>query len=248
MEAEGFGPASQVWRSWIPASRVLVYLRAMARPRPDLSAESGLGRVAGIDEAGRGPLAGPVVAAAVVFLGAPPAALALLIDDSKRLTAARRDAAFAALREAARGGLVDCGIGAASAMEIGTHNILRATHLAMVRALARLAAAPDLALVDGNQAPPLPCPVRYLVGGDGLSLSIAAASILAKVVRDRAMARLDPRWPGYGFARHAGYPTAAHVAALDALGPSPHHRRGFRPVDQALLRWGGLPRARGGAP
>jgi ribonuclease HII len=203
----------------------------MVRLRPDFRAESGQGRVAGIDEAGRGPLAGPVVAAAVVFLGAPPPGLASLIDDSKRLTAARRDTAFVALREAARGGVLEFGIGAASAAEIGRHNILRATHIAMARALARLGVAPDLALVDGNQAPPLPCPVRCLVGGDGLSLSIAAASILAKVVRDRAMARLDPRWPGYGFARHAGYPTAAHREALARLGPTPHHRRGFGPVD-----------------
>jgi ribonuclease HII len=207
----------------------------MARPRPDFRTESGQGRVAGIDEAGRGPLAGPVVAAAVVFLGAPPAALAQLIDDSKRLNAPRREAAFAALREAARAGLLEFGVGAASAAEIGRHNILRATHIAMVRALGRLRVAPDLALVDGNQAPPLPCPVRCVVGGDGLSLSIAAASILAKVVRDRAMARLDTRWPGYGFARHVGYPTAAHREALARLGPTPHHRRGFGPVD-ALFR------------
>lgn len=204
----------------------------MTRPRPDLSAEAGQGRVAGIDEAGRGPLAGPVVAAAVVFLRPPPGGLAALIDDSKRLKAAQREAAFAALREAARDSLVECAIGAASAAEIGRLNILRATHLAMARAVARLPRVPDLALVDGNQAPPLPCPVRCLVGGDALSLSIAAASILAKVVRDRAMARLDPRWPAYGFARHAGYPTAAHRDALARLGPCPHHRRGFGPVDR----------------
>ena len=207
------------------------------RPRPDLALEAGGGRVAGVDEAGRGPLAGPVVAGAVVFLREPPAALAALIDDSKRLTEARRDAAFTALREAAREGVLQFGIGAASAAEIGTLNILRATHLAMARAVARLGAVPDLALVDGNQPPRLPCPVRCVIGGDGLSLSIAAASILAKVVRDRAMTRLDPRWPGYGFARHAGYPTAAHLAALAQLGPSPHHRRGFGPVDQAGFRF-----------
>ncbi len=208
-----------------------------ARTRPDLALEAGRGRVAGVDEAGRGPLAGPVVAGAVVFRHAPPAALAALIDDSKRLTEARRDAAFAALRDAAQEGIIDFGIGAASATEIGTLNILRATHLAMARAVARLGALPDLALVDGNQPPRLPCPVRCVIGGDALSLSIAAASILAKVVRDRAMTRLDPRWPGYGFARHAGYPTAAHLAALAQLGPSPHHRRGFGPVDQAGLRF-----------
>jgi ribonuclease HII len=203
----------------------------MPQQRPDLSAEAGQGRVAGIDEAGRGPLAGPVVAAAVVFLRAPPGALVALIDDSKRLKAAQRQAAFDALRAAARGGLLECAVGAASAGEIGRLNILRATHLAMARAVARLPRLPELALVDGNQAPTLPCRVRCIVGGDGISLSIAAASILAKVVRDRAMARLDPRWPGYGFARHAGYPTAMHREALARLGPTPHHRRGFGPVD-----------------
>lgn len=206
-------------------------------PRPDLALEAGAGRVAGVDEAGRGPLAGPVVAAAVVFLREPPAALAALVDDSKKLKAAQREAAYVALRAAAAEGLLDFGIGAASSAEIGSVNILRATHLAMVRAVARLAQRPDLALVDGNQPPPLTCLVRCVVGGDALSLSIAAASILAKVVRDRAMTRLDPRWPGYGFARHVGYPTAAHLAALEELGPSPHHRRGFRPVDQAVFRF-----------
>lgn len=207
------------------------------RPRPDLALEAAAGRVAGVDEAGRGPLAGPVVAAALVFLRPPPAALAALIDDSKVLNEARRHAACVAIRAAAADGILDFGIGAASAAEIGTHNILRATHLAMARAVARLAAPPDLALVDGNQPPRLPCPVRCVIGGDGLSLSIAAASILAKTVRDRAMTRLDPRWPGYGFARHAGYATAAHLAALERLGPSPHHRRGFRPVDQVAFRF-----------
>jgi len=203
---------------------------------PDFAHESEHGgRVAGLDEAGRGPLAGPVLAAAVLFLAPPPPRLARLLDDSKKLKPAQREAAFAALRDAMRDGLLDAGIAAASAAEIGRLNILRATQLAMARALARLRTAPDLALVDGNQPPALPCAVRCVVGGDAASLSIAAASILAKVTRDRAMARLDLRWPGYGFAAHQGYPTAAHRAALARLGPTPHHRRGFGPVDRATL-------------
>ena len=203
-------------------------------PHYQLESQAG-GRVAGVDEAGRGPLAGPVLAAAVVFTRGVPAALAALLDDSKKLSARRREAAFAALRAAAALGQLEFGVGAASAAEIGRLNILRATHLAMARAVARLGAPPDLALVDGNLPPPLPCPVQCVVGGDALSLSIAAASIFAKVIRDRAMTRLDPRWPAYGFAGHAGYPTARHRAALAEHGPSPHHRRGFAPVEQAWL-------------
>jgi ribonuclease HII len=205
--------------------------------RPDFSLEAALGgRVVGVDEAGRGPLAGPVLAAALVFLTPPPPQLAALLQDSKKLKEAARDAAFMALGEARARGLVEIGVGAASAREIGRINILRATHLAMRRAVAKLPQPPDHALVDGNQPPPLACPVRCVVGGDGLCLSIAGASIIAKVLRDRAMRRLDPRWPAYGFARHAGYPTAAHREALTRLGPSPHHRRGFGPVDQAFLK------------
>jgi ribonuclease HII len=218
-------------RAVIPAA---CYRQGMARRRPDFALEAEEGRVAGIDEAGRGPLAGPVVAAAVIFRTAPPEPLAALIDDSKRLSVARREAAFAALRSAAAEGLLEWGIGAASAAEIGRLNILRATHLAMARAVARLGTPPDLALVDGHAPPPLPCPVRCIIGGDRLSVSIAAASILAKVIRDRAMRRLDARWPGYGFAQHAGYPTAAHREALVRLGPTPHHRKGFGPVDRVV--------------
>ena len=205
---------------------------------PDFSLELAAGgRVAGVDEAGRGPLAGPVLAAAAVFPRGVPAALAALLDDSKRLKPAARATAHDALRAAAAAGVVEYAVAAASAAEIGRLNILRATHLAMARAVARLPAPPDLALVDGNQPPDLGAvPVRCVVGGDGRSLSIAAASILAKVVRDRAMARLDPRWPAYGFAGHAGYPTVRHRAALAEHGPCPHHRRGFSPVDQALAR------------
>lgn len=195
------------------------------------------GRVAGIDEVGRGPLAGPVLAAAVVFRKKPRAALAKLLDDSKRLSPEARDIAYAALREAALAGLLDFAIAAASSAEIGRINILAATHLAMRRAVLRLATPPDLALIDGNRAPSLPCLTQCVIGGDAASLSIAAASILAKVTRDRAMRRLHLHWPAYGFASHVGYPTAAHRAALAEHGPSPHHRRGFAPVDQAVLRF-----------
>ncbi|MBU8539253.1 ribonuclease HII [Falsiroseomonas tokyonensis] len=208
---------------------------------PDYSLESEAGgRVAGVDEAGRGPLAGPVLAAAVVFTGPPDPDLAALLDDSKKLNAARRDLAFAALREAARLGQLDYAIAAASVAEIARLNILRASHLAMARALWRLRAPCDLALVDGNMAPAVPGPAprlgfRCVIGGDALSLSIAAASILAKVTRDRAMARLDRRFPAWGFGRHQGYATPEHRECLARLGPTPHHRRGFAPVDQAWL-------------
>ncbi len=180
-----------------------------------------------MDEVGRGPLAGPVVAAAVVFAAPPPDYLARLIDDSKRLTAEERVRAARALRDCPD---VRFAIAAASAAEIDRHNILAASLLAMRRAVARLPEPPDLVLVDGNRPPALPCATRCVVGGDGLSLSIAAASILAKVVRDRAMERLDQRWPGYGWARNAGYPTATHRDALLRLGATPHHRRSFGPV------------------
>lgn len=199
---------------------------------PDFSLESQhAGIVAGVDEVGRGPLAGPVVAAAVIFTSrALPDALAAL-DDSKRLSAATREALAAELR-ACPG--IAIGVGAASVAEIGVLNILGATHLAMRRAVARLPIRPDLALVDGNRAPALPCRAQCVVGGDGLSLSIAAASIVAKVLRDGLMRKLDPRWPGFGWAGNAGYPTQAHRAALARLGRTPHHRRGFAPVEAAL--------------
>lgn len=203
---------------------------------PDYALERAAGgRVAGVDEAGRGPLAGPVLAAAVLFHAEPPPSLAMLLDDSKKLDAARREAACTVLLAAARAGVLDFALGAASTQEIGRLNILRATHLAMCRAVARLRTVPEVVLVDGNMPPPLDCAVRCVVKGDSLSLSIAAASILAKVTRDRAMTRLDSRWPGYGFARHAGYATAMHREALLKLGPCPHHRRGFSPVDQLVL-------------
>ncbi len=199
-------------------------------PHFELEAAAG-GRVAGVDEVGRGPLAGPVLAAAVVFPMGVPERLASLLDDSKKLTPARREAAFAALVSSGR---AEIGIGAASIAEIERLNILHAAMLAMLRAVGRLPSLPDLALVDGSYPPALPCPVRCVVHGDAISLSIAAASIVAKVVRDRAMRRLAIRYPAYGWDRNAGYPTALHRAALGTIGPSPHHRRGFGTVPMKI--------------
>jgi ribonuclease HII len=199
-------------------------------PTFDMEQAAG-GRVAGVDEAGRGPLAGPVVAAAVVL---PPDILPELadrLDDSKKLTADRRLAAFLALRASP----AEIGIGAASVAEILRLNILHASMLAMCRAVSRLRATPDLALVDGNYPPKLGCAVRCVIGGDALCLSIAAASIVAKVVRDRAMARLAIRCPGYGWEANAGYPTASHRDALRRLGPTRHHRAAFGTVAQLQL-------------
>jgi ribonuclease HII len=195
---------------------------------PDFTVESQHGgRVAGIDEAGRGPLAGPVVAAAVVFTSGVPAALAGLLDDSKKLTAAQREMAFAALRVCPT---AEIAVGAASVGEIARLNILHAALLAMARAVRRLPAPPDLALVDGNRKPLLACQIRCVVGGDSRCLSIAAASIVAKVVRDRAMARLSARFPAYGWAENAGYATVLHRQALHRHGPTPHHRAAFGTV------------------
>ena len=193
------------------------------------------GRVAGVDEAGRGPLAGPVVAAAVVFPRGVPAPLTGLLDDSKKLSAARRAAAFAALYACSRAGEAEIAVGAASVTEIFRLNILHAALLAMRRAVLRLPALPDLALIDGNRPPALPCPSRCVVGGDALSFSIAAASIVAKVVRDRAMQRLDRRYPGYGWSANAGYGTELHRTALNRLGRTVHHRQGFGLVRQMVL-------------
>jgi len=173
---------------------------------------------AGIDEAGRGPLCGPVVAACVIM---PPDPLIAGINDSKKCSEVRREALYAQILEQA----VFCGIGEATVEEIDERNILQATLLAMGRAAQ--GAPCSLFLVDGNCGPDLPGQVRTLVGGDGRCYSIAAASILAKVTRDRAMGELDERYPGYGIARHKGYGTAEHIAAIRALGPAPIHRRAF---------------------
>jgi ribonuclease HII len=197
------------------------------------------GRVAGIDEAGRGPLAGPVVAAAVVLPRRLPrkltATLDALVDDSKKLTPAERETAYAALTAFKAAGVIEIGVGAASVADIVRINILHASLLAMRRAVARLPAAPDFALVDGDRPPALPCPVRCVIGGDALCVSIAAASIVAKVVRDRAMARLAVRFPGYGWHSNVGYGTAAHREALLRLGATRHHRPTFGAVRQLSL-------------
>jgi ribonuclease HII len=184
--------------------------------------------IAGIDEAGRGPLAGPVVAAAVIL---DPSRPIPGLRDSKLLSPARREALAAAIRERS----LAWAVAAAEVAEIDALNILEATLLAMRRACDGLAPAPDEALVDGNRAPTLPCPVRAVVKGDRDVPAISAASILAKTVRDALLLELDRRYPEYGFAQHKGYGTASHLAALQAHGPCPAHRRSFAPVAQHRL-------------
>ncbi len=198
---------------------------------PDFTLERAAGGiVAGIDEAGRGPWAGPVIAAAVILDAALlPRSLLEGLDDSKALTRARREALLAALDGRAR-----IGIGAASATEIDRFNILNASLRALARAVNALGLTPDLALVDGTFAPELPCPVQTVVKGDRLSLSVAAASIAAKVTRDGIMARLAVRHPGFGWERNAGYGTAEHRNALMRLGVTPHHRKSFAPINKIL--------------
>lgn len=193
------------------------------------------GLVAGIDEVGRGPLAGPVMAAAVVFQHPPSQHLASLLDDSKKLTTRRREKAYQALCEAQG---VYFALGAASVREIDVLNIGQACHVAMKRAVKHLSVKmgqwPTMALVDGNRAPDLPCPVTAVVGGDGISFSIAAASILAKVVRDRLMVRLAIRYPAYAWERNAGYGTVAHKMGLEEVGVTSHHRRSFAPIHRII--------------
>ena len=202
------------------------------RPAPDYQFETdallaGAGRVVGVDEVGRGPLAGPVTAAAVWL---NHFAIPTGLNDSKVLTQARRISLSAALFEVA-----DVSIAHASVEEIDEMNILRASHLAMVRAIAGLRMPPDFALIDGNMIPNgMPCRAQAIVKGDMRSLSIAAASIVAKVARDAIMVDLAQQHPGYGWETNAGYPTAAHLKALINLGVTPHHRRSFAPVYKML--------------
>ncbi|GIU67335.1 ribonuclease HII [Candidatus Phycosocius spiralis] len=179
--------------------------------------------ICGVDEAGRGPWAGPVVAAAVIL---DPKRIPKGIGDSKQLSTLKREALYQPILDQA----IDFRIGIVEADEIDAINILAATHKAMAQAVVALHSSPNLALIDGNRAPNLPCPTQCIIGGDGLSLSIAAASILAKVTRDRIMAKADSIYPGYGFGDHKGYGTKAHRTALDRLGPCKLHRLSIKPL------------------
>ena len=190
---------------------------------------TGVGLVAGVDEAGRGPLAGPVFAAAVIL---DPDAQIEGLADSKRLSAGRRADLDHEIRERA----LSFAVARVGATVIDAINILQATMQAMREAVGGLDPSPDEVLVDGNRCPTLPCPARAVVRGDVSVAAISAASILAKVARDREMMEMDRRYPEYGFARHKGYGTRAHRAALARLGPSPIHRTSFAPVRSALFR------------
>lgn len=196
-----------------------------------MSKRSWLPLTAGVDEAGRGPLAGPLLVAAVIL---DPARRIRGLDDSKVLSAERRETLDARIRERAIAySVIEISIG-----EIETYNIFHATMLGMSRAVAALATAPLLALIDGNHLPKnLCCAGEAIVDGDALEPAISAASILAKVARDRIMTEFDALHPGYGFARHKGYATPEHLAALDRLGPCPLHRPSFAPVRQLRLEF-----------
>jgi ribonuclease HII len=206
----------------------------MSRSRPDFLLEQaamarGFGRVAGVDEAGRGPLAGPVTAAAVVL---DSANIPFGLNDSKVLTAKRREALFAEIMATA-----EVAVAHASVEEIDEINILRAAHLAMERAVAGLRIPPDRLLIDGNMIPAkFAGSADCSVGGDGRSLSISAASIVAKISRDRIMVDLAQQFPGYGWEKNAGYPSKSHKEALRNLGVTPHHRRSFKPVHNILYQ------------
>lgn len=192
----------------------------------------GCRHIAGIDEAGRGPLAGPVVAAAAIL---PEGFRHDALDDSKKLTERQRERIYAELTS--RGDIV-WAAAIVHSDEVDRLNILRATHEAMRRAVAALTVAPGHVLIDGLPVRPFPIEQTALIGGDGLSFSIAAASVIAKVTRDRIMVAMDAQHPGYDFARHKGYGTPQHLARLRAHGPCPIHRRSFLPVAQTLLALG----------
>ncbi len=197
----------------------------------DAARREGFGLIAGIDEAGRGPWAGPVIAAAVVLDRARlDPELRAGLDDSKKLSPARRSELIGRIEACAAIGVAHVGIGRAEVEEIDRLNILRATLLAMERALAALGSIPQCALIDGTHAPRSNYPTRTVVKGDATVPAIMAASIVAKVERDRTMDRLAARYPTYGFDRHRGYATQEHLAALRRYGPAPCHRRSFAPV------------------
>ena len=187
------------------------------------------GRVAGVDEAGRGPLAGPVVAGAVILDANKPIAG---LDDSKRLSVSCRDRLFDEIQQKA----LAWSVAYASVEEIDNINILQATLLAMQRAVDALQPTAEYALIDGNRCPELSCPARAIIRGDSRVAAISAASIMAKVTRDREMQALDVMYPGYGLAQHKGYPSKAHIEALQMLGASPIHRRSYAPVRKVLER------------
>lgn len=213
------------------APRILAWRMKRSKALPSHATQEGFawhapGLIAGVDEAGRGPLAGPVVAAAVILDDERPIAG---VDDSKRLSTKQRERLF----DVIMGQALCVSIGQASAAEVDTINVLQATLLAMRRAVEGLRLTPIKVLVDGNQLPRLPMLAEAVVGGDGRVACIAAASIVAKVTRDRLMTELDQTLPGYGFAQHKGYGTAQHMQALKRLGASAQHRRSFAPVIEA---------------
>ena len=215
------------------SATAVVYVTSLWGLERELRAQ-GLVHIAGVDEAGRGTLAGPVVAAAVML----PAGCRLPgLADSKRLTARQRERLFGMIQRKA----LCVGVGAAEAEVVDQLNVLRATHLAMREAISQLAPPPEMLLVDGRRLPGAPVSQRALVGGDRLCGSIAAASIIAKVTRDRVMMGIDARYPGYGFARHKGYGTREHLCRLRELGPCPVHRLTFAPL--RALRQASLPLA-----
>lgn len=205
-----------------------------AKPAPDMQFEQAArdaGRfcVAGVDEVGRGPIAGPVTAAAVIL---DPDRVPPGLNDSKALTAKRREALYDQIMQVAEVAIISL-----PPAEVDRLNIRGATHEAMRQALAALPTRPDHALIDGHEVPQnLICPADCLIKGDGRSCSIAAASIVAKVTRDRLMVGLAQHYPGYGWEQNAGYPTKSHISALIALGVTPHHRRSFKPVHNILLQ------------
>ena len=229
-------PAREDEGVYLALANGLWLIDAMARGdsnTPDFSFElaakaQGFSRVCGIDEAGRGPWAGPVVAAAVIL---DPGNIPLGLNDSKRLRESKREGLFAKIMASAK-----VGVGIGDEARIDRDNILASTLWAMAEAVRNLEELPHVALVDGNRSPKLSCRVQTIVSGDARSLSIAAASIIAKVTRDRIMVALHEKFPGYGFARHKGYGTAFHYAALLELGPCVHHRKSFAPIAKLLAR------------